>query len=61
MTTEFPDRNKALRDNMAALGKEIPQVMAGFAKLHAAATKDGALDAKNQRIDCPRNRYHRSL
>ena len=50
MTTEFPDRNKALRDNMAALGKEIPEVMSGFVKLHTAATKNGALDAKTKEL-----------
>ncbi len=50
MDTRFPERNRRLRKNMARLGKELPAVVAGFGRLHGAATTGGALDARTKEL-----------
>jgi AhpD family alkylhydroperoxidase len=44
--TNFPERRKALNALMAALGREAPGAVAGFAHMHKDATSPGALAPK---------------
>jgi AhpD family alkylhydroperoxidase len=46
----YRDLTKAVSANLATLRKDIPDVMAGFSALAAAATKDGALDKKTKEL-----------
>jgi len=46
MQDNYLRKNDEVRASMAALGKELPGVMAAFGQLHGSASKDGALSAK---------------
>ena len=50
MGNNYPKHNKVLREYMGKLGKEIPDTMAGFVKLHQGAAKPGALDTKTKAL-----------
>jgi AhpD family alkylhydroperoxidase len=43
MTKNYPEFHKHLKGLVKALGKEMPDSLAGFAELHRTATADGAL------------------
>ena len=46
----YPTLLKKVQQDMGALGKANPDIMAGFSKLHEAAGTDGALDAKTKEL-----------
>jgi AhpD family alkylhydroperoxidase len=46
MVNSYPDFYEHVQANMAQYGKESPDIMAGFMKLHKAGSMDGALSAK---------------
>ena len=48
--TAYRDVTKAVSANLATLRKDIPDVMAAFSSLAAAATKDGTLDKKTKEL-----------
>jgi AhpD family alkylhydroperoxidase len=50
MTKDFPMYRKELKSLIAALGKEAPEAIAGFSKLHEGAMKAGALDEKTKEL-----------
>lgn len=50
MAPNHPEQMKELYATMGELGKEIPQTMAAFSKLHHAACAEGALDAKTKEL-----------
>lgn len=39
-----------VKRSIARLGREVPQTMSAFARLHAAATADGALSASTKEL-----------
>jgi AhpD family alkylhydroperoxidase len=41
---DYPALHAHLRDLVAELGREVPGPLSGFARTHAAAVTDGALD-----------------
>lgn len=49
-TTSYPDRVRHVNSNLGKLRKDVPEVMKGFADLHAASTKDGTLDRKTKEL-----------
>jgi len=50
MTKNFPEYRKDLQALMASLGKEVPDTMAGFGKLHEGTMKAGSLDVKTKEL-----------
>ena len=46
----YPKFYQKVQQEMGALGKANPDVMAGFMKLHEAGSSDGALDAKTKEL-----------
>jgi AhpD family alkylhydroperoxidase len=48
--SNFPEHYDKLLGLMQKLGKEIPDVMGGFAGLHQAVARDGALDNKTKEL-----------
>jgi AhpD family alkylhydroperoxidase len=46
MVNNYPDFYKQVQTMMARYGKESPDTMAGFMRLHKAGSTDGALSAK---------------
>jgi len=50
MTKDFPEIADDVSNDAAALREAIPDQMAGFAQLGAAAYKDGALSAKQKEL-----------
>ncbi|WMS88946.1 carboxymuconolactone decarboxylase family protein [Pleionea litopenaei] len=46
----FPEHFKELNVWMEKLGAEIPEAMQGFATLHEASIKSGALDSKTKEL-----------
>jgi AhpD family alkylhydroperoxidase len=49
-TETYPQRHARLQRLFTRLGQQIPEEMAGFAKLHRAAVADGALPAKMREL-----------
>lgn len=50
MSINYPAHNKELRELMGKFGKASPATMAGFAGLHKAASKPGALDTRTKEL-----------
>jgi AhpD family alkylhydroperoxidase len=50
MTKEFPAYRKELKSLINALGKEAPEAISAFGKLHEASMKAGALDGKTKEL-----------
>lgn len=50
MSDKFNKLTKDISTQLGKLRKEMPEVMAGFAALGSAATKDGALDKKTKEL-----------
>jgi len=50
MSIDYPAHNKELRELMGKFGKANPATMAGFAGLHKAASKPGALDTRTKEL-----------
>lgn len=50
MSKDFSSITADIRDGVSELRKSIPDVMQGFNAMSAAATKDGALDAKTKEL-----------
>lgn len=50
MTKNYPDITKRISANIRGLRKDIPDTMAGFSAMAAAATRDGALDKKTKEL-----------
>lgn len=50
MSDKFSHITKDLNIQLAKMRKEMPEVMAGFAALSHAATKDGDLDKKTKEL-----------
>ncbi|MGQ3887896.1 carboxymuconolactone decarboxylase family protein [Legionella sp. CNM-1927-20] len=50
MSTKFNDITKGINTQLAKMQKEMPDVMAGFAALGQAATKDGVLNKKTKEL-----------
>lgn len=50
MSHKFNELTSGIGKQLATLRKEMPEVMAGFAALSSAATKDGALDKKTKEL-----------
>lgn len=50
MVTDFVNRHEELSQGFQDLRKAAPEVMSGFAKMHRAATADGALPAKTKEL-----------
>lgn len=50
MSDKFNQVTKDIGTQLAKMRKEMPEVMAGFAALAQAATKDGALDKKTKEL-----------
>jgi AhpD family alkylhydroperoxidase len=50
VTVSYRDLTRTVSGNLATLRKDIPDVMAGFSALAAAATRDGALDKKTKEL-----------
>ncbi len=48
--TNYPEHLSHIQKMMGILGKDIPETMGGFSKLHKASTGDGALDAKTKEL-----------
>lgn len=46
----YIDYNAKIKNLMAELGKEIPNTMGSFSKMHEAATKDNALSSKTKEL-----------
>ena len=46
MVNNYPEFYQHVQANMARYGKESPDIMSGFMKLHKAGSTDGALSAK---------------
>lgn len=46
----YPAFFKKVQQDMGALGKANPDIMAGFRMMHEAAGSDGALDAKTKEL-----------
>jgi len=46
MVNNYPDFYMQVTDTMAKYGKESPNTMAGFMRLHKASSTDGTLSAK---------------
>jgi AhpD family alkylhydroperoxidase len=49
-TVGYRDLTRAVSGNLATLRQDIPDVMAGFSALAAAATRDGVLDKKTKEL-----------
>lgn len=49
-TTSYADRIRRVNGCIGRLRKDLPEVMQGFADLHGASTKDGALGAKTKEL-----------
>ena len=52
MGKNYPEITKRISNSMKTLRKDISYTMQGFSSLVQAATQNGALDKKNQRINC---------
>ena len=50
MSTDFVNRHRHLREGFGRLRAVQPEVMSGFAKMHGAATGDGALSASTKEL-----------
>lgn len=50
MSKKFNEVTTGISTQLAKMRKEMPEVMAGFSALAAAATKDGALDKKTKEL-----------
>ncbi len=50
MNGSYPEYNRKLRGLMGKLGKEIPNTMAGFTRLHGAASHPGVLDTRTKEL-----------
>ena len=50
MPKDYTDIHQHLQELMGRLGAEEPEVMAGFASLHASATAEGALSTKSKEL-----------
>ena len=50
MPKDYKEITSDISSNVAKLRKEIPDVMAGFSAMAAAATKDAALDKKTKEL-----------
>ncbi len=50
MSTDFVNRHRQLREGFGRLRTVQPEVMSGFAKMHGAATGDGALTASTKEL-----------
>ena len=50
MSQKFSELTSGINKQLATLRKEMPEVMAGFASLSSAATKDGVLDKKTKEL-----------
>lgn len=50
MSDKFSAITKDISTQLAAMRKEMPDVMAGFSALAQAATKEGALDKKTKEL-----------
>ncbi|MDX9992543.1 MAG: carboxymuconolactone decarboxylase family protein [Anaerolineales bacterium] len=50
MSKQYPDYYNHLNKLMDALGKEIPNTMAGFGQLHKQALNEGALSTKTKEL-----------
>lgn len=48
--TNYPDHLSHIQKMMGKLGKDIPETMGAFSKLHKASAGDGALDAKTKEL-----------
>ena len=46
MVNSYPNINEQVRTMMSNYGKESPDIMSGFMRLHKSASTDGALSAK---------------
>jgi len=57
----FPEHYRELTAWMEKPGQAQPDVMKGFAALHEASIRKGALDSKNQGADCPGYCHHCTL
>jgi AhpD family alkylhydroperoxidase len=50
MSKKYHDVTSGISTQLAKMRKEMPEVMAGFSSLAAAATKDGVLDKKTKEL-----------
>lgn len=50
MSKSYPDTYAHLQELMGRLGAAAPEVMGGFAALHAAGTRDGALSTQTKEL-----------
>ena len=50
MNGNFPEHDREIRQNMARMGRELPETMAAFTRLHKAAAADGALPSKTKEL-----------
>jgi len=50
MSKKFNELTTGIGTQLAKMRKEMPDVMAGFAALSSAATKDGVLDKKTKEL-----------
>ena len=50
MTKNYPEHHKHLQELMGKLGKDIPETLSGFTKLHQAAVSDGVLNVKTKEL-----------
>ena len=50
MVKDFAEYRKELRSLIASFGKEAPEAIAGFGKLHEGAMIAGSLDAKTKEL-----------
>lgn len=50
MTENYPEYRTHLRQLMGRLGKEIPDAVSGFARLHEGTMSEGALGVKHKEL-----------
>lgn len=50
MSKKYQELTQGINSQLAKIRKDLPEVMAGFAALGAAASKEGALDKKSKEL-----------
>ncbi len=50
MSKNYPKHYEHLRELMGRLGRDIPQTMGAFSKLHHASVSDGVLSAREKEL-----------
>lgn len=61
MTKNYKEITANILNSLSKMRKEIPDVMNGFNALAQAATKEGALDKKDKRINGSSSGYRSTL